>query len=78
MNKQTFELNNMGFIAMSEFEMKEADGGGFWDHVVGWLVGKGLDLTVEHRKEIEKAWNEGNHAHHEAHTSNWTPVGVGF
>ena len=40
MKKQSFELNNMGIIAMSEFEMKEVDGGKVnWWHVAAIGLG---------------------------------------
>ncbi|MBY0482583.1 MAG: hypothetical protein K2Q21_14600 [Chitinophagaceae bacterium] len=46
MKKQTFELNKMGLLAMSESEMKIVDGGNLWTWiltgvgaVVGFLVG---------------------------------------
>ena len=42
---QTMDLNKMGLTDMSELEMNEIDGGGggFWDIVGGWLIGKLLD-----------------------------------
>ena len=34
---QTFDLNKMGLTPMSNFEMQEIDGGGFWDGVTGFI-----------------------------------------
>ncbi len=45
MKKQTFELNNMGLIAMSEFEMKEVDGGSFWSWLGGAIALTGLLIS---------------------------------
>ena len=41
---QTFDLNKMGLMELSQNELINTDGGtGFWDAVVGWAVGKILD-----------------------------------
>ncbi|MBC7886538.1 MAG: hypothetical protein H7Z13_01515 [Ferruginibacter sp.] len=42
---QSFDLNKMGISAMSEFEMRETDGGNFWTWLaagIACVVGVGL------------------------------------
>ncbi len=52
------ELNKMGLDPISEIEMKEIEGGGFWDiyetigFVVGTIVGTTLKITNDVAKKL--------------------------
>lgn len=41
---QTLELNKMGLTPMSEFEMQEINGGGFWTWLGGSMMVVGMIL----------------------------------
>lgn len=42
---QTMDLNKMGLASMSNFEMQEVDGGGFF---TDYIIGKALDLVLDY------------------------------
>ena len=52
------ELNKMGLTPISEFEMKEIEGGGFWalyekiGYVVGTIIGTTLKITTDVAKKL--------------------------
>ena len=37
MNQLSLNLNRLGLSPMTEFEMENVDGGGFWDRVAGFV-----------------------------------------
>ena len=48
------ELNKMDLAPISEFEMKEIEGGGFWDiyESIGFVVGTVVGTTLKITKDL--------------------------
>lgn len=52
---QMMDLNIMGLTGMDSLDLANINGGGLWDAIVGWVVGKILD----HPKDVIAGVAEG-------------------
>ncbi len=55
---QTMDLNKMGLAPMKEMEMREIEGGGFWESILTW----GVEQAVDHWDEIKAGFKAGYNA----------------
>lgn len=55
---QTMDLNKMGLAPLTEFEMQEVEGGGFWENLALWAV----EQAIDHWDDLKKGFSAGYHA----------------
>lgn len=52
------ELSQYGLVELELCELTGIEGGGFWDWVGGWFVGKCLDYIVDNRDALEQQYHD--------------------